>query len=226
MINYIKKFKNNINYFFFNRLNPDKLIFNIRIKIDKINTFLELKNIADKNNFLWSGNWDNKKLNLNTYRKYSPSYNSIFQIFSENLNYKESEEYKIKSKLILDGKKTGRGQTLNELDDYFISLEKLKLSLKKFGYKSQSELSNSNKKDDEIGVVIGKNWEIIKLQDKFGGTHRFALCKILDIKEIIVSVKAMHISLFEKKELKKILSGCNEDDVKYFLKKKLLNNID
>ena len=36
----------------------------------------------------------------------------------------------------------------------------------------------------------------------------------------------MHISLFEKKELKKILSGCNEDDVKYFLKKKLLNNID
>ena len=187
---------------------------------------MELKNIADKNNFLWSGNWDNKKLNLNTYRKYSPSYNSIFQIFSENLNYKESEEYKIKSKLILDGKKTGRGQTLNELDDYFISLEKLKLSLKKFGYKSQSELSNSNKKDDEIGVVIGKNWEIIKLQDKFGGTHRFALCKILDIKEIIVSIKAMHISLFEKKELKEILSDCDEDDVKYFLKKKLLNNID
>jgi len=224
MINYIKKFKNNINYFFFNRLNPDKLIFNIRIKIDKINTFLELKNIADKNNFLWSGNWDNKKLNLNTYRKYSPSYNSIFQIFSENLNYKESEEYKIKSKLILDGKKTGRGQTLNELDDYFISLEKLKLSLKKFGYKSQSELSNSNKKDDEIGVVIGKNWEIIKLQDKFGGTHRFALCKILNIREIVVSVRAIHQSLLEKKELKIIFSK-NYDYSKKFLKKKLLQNI-
>ena len=115
---------------------------------------------------------------------------------------------------------------MNELENYFISLEKLKLSLKEFGYKSQMELNNFNKKNDEIGVVVGKNWEIIKLQDKFGGTHRFALCKILDIKEIIVSVKAMHISLFEKKEIKKILSGYNEDDVKYFLKKKLLNNID
>ena len=73
------------------------------------------------------------------------------------MNYKESEEYKIKSKLILDGKKSGRGQTLNELENYFISLEKLKLSLKKFGYKSQSELNNLNKKNDEIGVVIGKN---------------------------------------------------------------------
>ena len=74
--------------------------------------------------------------------------------------------------------------------------------------------------------MIGKNWDVIKLQDKFGGTHRFALSKILDIKEIIVSVKAMHSSLFEKKEIKKILSEDNHDDVKLYLKKKVLENID
>ena len=105
-----------------------------------------------------------------------------------------------------------------------MSLDKLKVSLKNFGYRSQIELNNTNKKNDEIGVVIGKNWEVIKLQDKFGGTHRFALCKILDIKEIIVSVKAMHSSLFEKKELKEILSKNNEDEIKSYLKK-LLENI-
>lgn len=224
MINYIKKFKNNIDYFFLNKINPDKLVFNIRVKIDKINNFLELKNIFDKNNFLWSGDWDKKKLNLNLYRKYSPSYNSAFQIFHEHLNYKESEEYKIKSKLILNGKKSGRGQTLNELENYFISLEKLKLSLKEFGYKSQMELNNFNKKNDEIGVVVGKNWEIIKLQDKFGGTHRFALCKILNIREIVVSVRAIHQSLLEKEELKIIFSK-NYNYSKEFLKKKLLQNI-
>ena len=151
---------------------------------------------------------------------------SIFQIYHEQIDYKQCEEYNMKAKLILDGKESGRGQTLEELDKYFLSLDNLKESLKKFGYKSQTELDNTIKKNDEIGVVIGKNWDVIKLQDKFGGTHRFALCKILDIKEIIVSVKAMHSSLFEKKEIKRILSEDNHDDIKLFLKKKVLENID
>ena len=225
MIKYIEKFKRIINYVFFKKVTSKKIFFNVHIKINKIDNFLELKNILDRNNFLWEGNWDDKKLKLEDYRKYSPSYNSIFQIYHEKNNYKQSEEYKNKAKLILDGKTSGRGQTLKDLDDYFMSLDKLKVSLKNFGYRSQIELNNTNKKNDEIGVVIGKNWEVIKLQDKFGGTHRFALCKILDIKEIIVSVKAMHSSLFEKKELKEILSKNNEDEIKSYLKKKLLENI-
>ena len=225
MIKYIEKFKRIINYVFFKKVNSKKIFFNVHIKINKIDNFLELKNILDRNNFLWEGNWDDKKLKLEDYRKYSPSYNSIFQIYHEKNDYKQSEEYKNKAKLILDGKTSGRGQTLKDLDDYFMSLDKLKVSLKNFGYRSQIELNNTNKKNDEIGVVIGKNWEVIKLQDKFGGTHRFALCKILDIKEIIVSVKAMHSSLFEKKELKEILSKNNEDEIKSYLKKKLLENI-
>ena len=225
MIKYIEKFKRIINYALFKKVNSKKIFFNVHIKINKIDNFLELKNILDRNNFLWEGNWDDTKLNLEDYRKYSPSYNSIFQIYHEKNDYKQSEEYKNKAKLILDGKTSGRGQTLKDLDDYFMSLDKLKVSLKNLGYRRQIELNNTNKKNDEIGVVIGKNWEVIKLQDKFGGTHRFALCKILDIKEIIVSVKAMHSSLFEKKELKEILSKNNEDEIKSYLKKKLLENI-
>ena len=225
MIKYIDRLKKKINFILFKKVNSQKIFFNIPIKTNKINNFLELKNILDRSNFLWEGNWDDKKLNLENYRKYSPSYNSIFQIYHEQINYKQCEEYNIKAQLILDGKKSGRGQTPEELDEYFTSLDNLKVSLKKFGYKSQIELDNASKKNDEIGVVIGKNWDVIKLQDKFGGTHRFALCKILDIKEIIVSVKAIHSSLLEKKELKKILNEDNDDEVKLYLKKKVLENI-
>lgn len=222
MIEYIKKIKS----LFLKKIKSKKIFFNIQINTNKINNFLELKNIPDRSNFLWKGNWDNKKKLLENYRKYSPSYNSVFQIYRENINFRQCEEYIIKANLINEGKNSGRGKTIKELDDYFLSLDNLRKSLEKFGYKNQTELNNVSKKNDEIGVAIGKNWDVIKLQDKFGGTHRFALCKILNIKKITVSIKAMHISLFEKKELKMILNENNEDEIKYFCKKKLFKNLD
>ena len=207
MIGFIKSLPNKFNYFFFNKISSKNHIFNLKIDTDKIKYFLELKNAIDKNNFIWSGDWDKKKINISEYRKYSASYNSIHQIYKEHKDYKECEEYKIKAELILNGKKSGRGESLAELNDYFNSLDKLKISLKQFGYKSQLELNNNSKKYDEIGVVIGGNSEVIKLEDKFGGTHRFALCKLLEIKQIIVSVKAIHKSLLEKNDIKKIISS-------------------
>lgn len=225
MINYIKNLQKKINFFLFKKISSKECIFNIDIDIDKINYFLELKNIKDKKNFLWSGDWDFKKISLTHYRKYSASYNSVYQIYHEKVNYRHTEEYINKINLIHDGKNSGRGQTQKELDEYFISLDKLMLSLKKFGYKSQTELDNKSKENDEIGVVIGKNWEVIKMQNKFGGTHRFALCKIFNIKKIIVSVKAIHYSLFKEKELEKILSKDNNDEIKSYFKSKILENI-
>ena len=117
MIKYIDKLKKKINYILFKKINSKKIFFNIPLKTNRINNFLELKNILDRSNFLWSGNWDDKKLNLANYRKYSTSYNSIFQIYHEQISYKQCEEYNNKVRLINDGKKSGRGQTLKELDD-------------------------------------------------------------------------------------------------------------
>tara|TARA_B100001057_G_scaffold323142_1_gene323373 strand:+ start:1437 stop:2108 length:672 start_codon:yes stop_codon:yes gene_type:complete len=205
MIEYVKKLPEVFNYFFLNKISPEKVIFNSKINIDKIQHFLELKNIIDKKNFIWNGNWDTKKINISEYRNYSASFNSVYQIYQENKNFRESEEYKIKSKLILDGIKTGRAKNLIELDDYFESIDKLKKSLDSFGYKSQIDLKNINKKNDEIGVVIGSNYEIIKLQDKFGGTHRFGLCKILGIKDVVISIKAIHKKLITKNEIQKLI---------------------
>ncbi len=221
MISYIKSLPDQLNYFFLNKVSSKKHIFNLKIDTNEIKYFLELKNANNKSNFLWDGDWDNKKKNISDYRNYSDSYNSIFQIYEENKDFKECNEYKVKAKLILEEGKSGRGKNLSELDDYFKSLDELKTSLSLNGYKSQLELKNNNKKNDEIGVVIGSNFEIIKLQDKFGGTHRFAFCKLLKIKEIIVSVKAIHKSILEKKDIKKIIISNNKDYIISILKNKM-----
>ena len=205
MIKSIQKLNNIINYTFFKKVFSEKFIFNLEIDITKIKYFLQNENTLDRYNFIWDGDWDEKKLILSCYRKYNVNYNSMFQIYKEKKKYDECDEYKIKSKQILNGEKTPRGESLIELKNYFRSLDKLKGSLNKLGYKSQQDLKNKNQ-NDEIGVVIGRNGEIIKLEDNFGGTHRFALCKILKIKKIIISVKAIHKTLFTKSDIKKIIT--------------------
>ena len=221
MIKFIKKLINFIRYILFRKNLSNKFLFNLNIDINKINYFLELKNTLDRNNFFWDGDWDRKKISLSEYRNFSISFNSIFQIYEENKKYEECDEFKKKAELIIKGKKTGRANSIFELKNYFESLDQLKESLKQFGYKSQQELKNDKKKYDEIGVVIDRDGEIIKLEDKFGGTHRFALCKILKINKIIVSVKAIHRSLLEKDDLKKILTNNDKLYMESLLKKKI-----
>ena len=87
MIKYFKAFYKRANYFFLKKIPSHRCIFNIKVDTNKINYFLELKNVKDKKNFLWFGNWDDKKIDLSNYRKYSPSYNSVFQIYKENIIY-------------------------------------------------------------------------------------------------------------------------------------------
>ena len=113
-----------------------------------------------------------------------------------------------------------------ELDNYFKSLETLKNNLNKYGYKSQIELNNDDKKNDEIGVVINRHGEIIKLEDKFGGTHRFALCKILGISKITVSIKAIHKSLIKEELIDKIRIQNDKNQMEMLVKKAINSNYD
>ena len=220
MIRFERKLNDIFNYFLFRKILSKKFMFNLEIDITKIRYFLKMKNTLDRQDFIWDGNWDKKKLKLSKYRKYNINYNSMFQIYKEKKNYTESDEFRIKSKQILLGKKTPRGNNLTELKKYFKSLDKLKNSLNKFGYKSQQNLKNKNI-NDEIGVVIGRNGEIIKLEDNFGGTHRFALCKIFKIKKIIVSVKAVHKALLKKSDIERTVSKNNKLQLFKILKKKI-----
>jgi len=204
--------------------------FSIKIDTNEIKYFLELKNTLNRQNFLWKGDWDEKKIEIEKYRKFNINYKSVFQIYKEGINYKKSDEYLYKSKQIKNGKKISRVKNIHELNNYFLSLDRLENSLKKNGYLSQSNLNDKRKNheilkekygDDEIGVIIGRNGEIIKLEDKYGGTHRFALCKILKIKKIIVNIKAIHGALLDSEDLKIILIKKDKKYLKSLIKRKL-----
>ena len=190
--------------------------FSIKIDTKKIKYFLELQYALHRKNFIWVGDWDKKKRDISKYRKFNINYNSIFQIYKDKIFYKKTEEYKQKSKLIKKGVTTARGKTIKELNKYFLSLNNLKESMKNFGYLSQIQLKSKNK-NDEIGVVIGRHGEIIKLEDKFGGTHRFGLCKVLKIKKIHVNIKAIHEEFIKKNNLEKMIYKKDKKKLKYFV---------
>ena len=198
-----------------------KYLFNIKVDLSKINFFIEKKNIVNRKNFLWYGNWDNHKISIDEYSEKNINYSSVFEIFKFNINYKESKEYKKKLSELSTSGITTRGQkTVEELDSYFESLIKLKSSLEKNGYKSQKQLNSLNH-NDEIGVVIGRNGEIIKLEDKFGGTHRFALCQILNITDVFINIKAIHSNFVDITKIKEMISSKNNSIFKDFLKEKI-----
>ena len=80
--------------------------------------------------------------------------------------------------------------------------------MKKSGYKSQKEINiNSN---DEIGVFISANGEIIKAEDKYGGTHRFALAKILKLRDVYINIRAVDQKFLKKHIYKNMISKNNE----------------
>tara|TARA_B100001027_G_C16190613_1_gene295868 strand:- start:150 stop:860 length:711 start_codon:yes stop_codon:yes gene_type:complete len=183
---------------FFLKIPANKLFFTTKMNITDIRFFIKKKDIKDKDFFVWPGSWDKKKIKIEKYRKNNINYNSVFQIYKNKKRYSESDEFIAKSKIILSGRKTDRGHnSLDDLKNYFKSLDVLKNSLKKNGYLKQGKLGKKNS-NDEIGVVIGSRGEIIKLEDKFGGTHRFALCKILKINNVFINVKAIHYDYIKK----------------------------
>ena len=141
--------------------------------------------------FIFNGNWDKKKLSIDEYYHiYNRGYRTIYQMFVDKIDFYKTDEYKYHLSKINDGEKSPRGKTIDDLNAYFESLIRLENLLKNNGYKSQKVLKG--KKKDEIGVFIGRNGEIIKAEDNFSGTHRFALAKLHNIPMIPVHVLAIH----------------------------------
>jgi hypothetical protein len=180
-----------------------------KIKLSHIRHFLPSKYIYSKKYFIWHGNWYSQKISISSYKNYNLNYNSVFQIFEEKINYKKSDEYKKKLYEIKKNSLTTRGfKNIEDLDYYFESLLKLHRNMKKSGYKSQKEINiNSN---DEIGVFISANGEIIKAEDKYGGTHRFALAKILKLRDVYINIRAVDQKFLKKHIYKNMISKDNE----------------
>jgi hypothetical protein len=141
--------------------------------------------------FLFKGEWDHKKLLIEEYySKYNKGYRTIHQLFAEKKVFNKTDEYRILLEKINKEGRSPRGKTVDELNSYFQSLVRLETLIRQHGYKSQAELNGNEK--DEIGVFIGRKGEIIKAEDNFSGTHRFALAKMLNIQKVPVHILAVH----------------------------------
>lgn len=139
----------------------------------------------------WSGEWDLHTVEIDShYLQESQSYRSVFQILREGYHYTMCDEYKAKLRAIKNNKSTARGSSVAELNSYFENLLKIAESVKKNGYQSQAILNGDP--NDEIGIFIGRNGEMIKPEDKFSGTHRFAIAKCLGIEKVCVRILAVH----------------------------------
>ncbi|MEX2601280.1 MAG: hypothetical protein WD355_06505 [Balneolaceae bacterium] len=141
--------------------------------------------------FFWPGEWDRERRPIEPdYREESVAYRSVRQIFVEGLDYRESDEYQSKVSELRSGNGSVRGGTVEELNEYFESLLKLAETIRADGYKSQKELGG--KLHDEIGIFIGRDGALIKAEDNFSGTHRFAIARILNIATVPVTILAVH----------------------------------
>ena len=198
-----------------------------KVKLSKIKYFLPNKYINNKKLFFLKKNCFKKKRLLNQYSKYNKNYKSIFQIFVNKIDFKKSDEYKKKiCELNKHGVSTRGHKNIEELNLYFNGLLKLYKDMKKKGYLSQKKLPiklRSVTIGDEIGVFLGPDGEIVKAEDKFRGTHRFALAKILKLKYVYINIRAIDLNFAKKKIFKNISFEDNETkifkEIKLFLKR-------
>ena len=188
--------------FSFKLLRAEKSRIVVSIPLNLIEKFVPNKNLQyifkpDKvhysslKSFVWPGDWDLNAKSINEYyTEVSTSYRSVMQIFKDGTSYKQCDEYIEKSITIQKKGKTSRADTIDDLDRYFKSLIELENNIRLFGYKEQKDLGKDP--NDEIGVFIGRNGEFIKAEDKFCGTHRFAIAKYLRLKSVPVCILAVH----------------------------------
>lgn len=238
MINFVSKFYNlykfRLNFFFnsevdkkFMYLPSSNLNLIVKVKLSNIKYFLPIKHIKDKKFFFWKTNYFKNKKLIRNYSKYNRNYKSIFQIFKNKKDFRTSAEYIDKVSQLKKNGVTARGHTsIEEIDLYFNGLFKLYKDMKKKGYMPQKKLPinlRSDKIGDEIGVFLGPDGEIVKAEDKFRGTHRFALAKILKLKYVYINIRAIDLNFAKKKIFKNISFKDNEtkifEKIKLFLKR-------
>ena len=120
-------------------------------------------------------------------------YRSIYQIFNQDISFKNSDQYKkMYEDLLVFGKtRRNEGYLFNnqEIDSYFLDLNSIYIDIKMRGYLSQVDLDGNSL--DEIGVIIDRNGDIKKIGR---GMHRLAMAEILNVKTVPVFIHQVHYS--------------------------------
>lgn len=148
--------------------------------------------------FIGDGEWDDITVEI----KNLPVLKEAEQLMQKEWDFKHTETYAELIQKMRNGTPSKKQHvllnTIEKIENYFLSYTKVYHSIKKHGF--QNTLSDSR----DIGISIDKDGNISKLP---GGQHRFSIAYVLSLPTISVEVRMIH-----REYLQKI---CNQYDLNY-----------
>lgn len=152
------------------------------------------------------GNWDEKTRSM-----IDVKHESVVQHFKLGVAWEDTPLFKQYEQELKRGVRVRGCETLDELiKKYEAEMPSLYFNMKTHGFLLPS-------KDDPyiemIKVYIGRNGEILFPSS---GTHRYAIAKLLKIKEIPVQVRARHMNWQKTREILYNLNKKEQEKVKTF----------
>ncbi len=138
--------------------------------------------------FVKSGNWDTYyKTPILEYTKQHRSCRTTWEIFVEQIHYKDSSQYRSMINKVKSGMPVKGCYSEEDVKMYFDDLLTIYQNIKTYGYKTQDALDGSKK--NEIRVYIDRHGEFMLGSE---GNHRYMIAKILNLNKIPVIVKGIH----------------------------------
>jgi hypothetical protein len=114
---------------------------------------------------------------------------SIHELFVEGLPYRETAQYAQMVARLEAGDTPKRCTSMAEVDAYFDHLREAYDSIRREGYKPQTELAGG-RADDEIMVYVDRDGELHKRQGS--GHHRLAIARLLVVEHVPVCILGIH----------------------------------
>lgn len=172
------------------------------INPQKIKYYIEIDNTQSKGYFIQDGNWDLKKKNL--IPTFCIQFVEVQQLLVENRDIEETTRYKkfLEEARIKKLDKDELNKTIEWYTDYCKGLRRVYESIKNNGYKRQDEIKKDviDRKRQEINISIDR-WGNSLFEFPRGGTHRFAIAKMLELERIPVIIRRIHYFYYRKKNL-------------------------
>jgi hypothetical protein len=119
-------------------------------------------------------------------RKKSVAYSAAFEMFVDGTEFKKTRQYQHMIHQWQRGRRYFMDHaypSIEDINSYFLKLERVFEDIELNGYKSQKELGGSYQ--NEIRVCIAPQGEILKVS---AGKHRFAIAQILELPSVPVVV--------------------------------------
>ena len=145
------------------------------------------------------GNWDQVKTSTGVYRE-----EEMEQLFIDKLPPHATTTYhNLMEELNRNGfTRHPPTNSVDEIEKYFDKVKMVFNSIKTEGYKSCDELGLRRK--HEIHIRVTRNGKFVKSGE---GTHRLAMARLLDIKEVPVVIDLIHSSIMKQWKIQSRSTG-------------------